>query len=100
VSEPPGLGADEPLGLGVEEPEDRNGAFPPLGAEQRARLRALGEVRAVASGEVLFREGDEGYDFFVVAPAPRERLSTPQADAIRLARARAERTTRASVSMS
>jgi thioredoxin reductase (NADPH) len=56
----------EPLGLGVEEPENRHGAFPRLGEEQRARLRALGTVRAVQPGEVLFRDGDEGYDFFVV----------------------------------
>jgi hypothetical protein len=50
----------EPLGLDVEEPENRHGAFPRLGEERRARLRALGEVRAVDSGEVLFREGGEG----------------------------------------
>lgn len=56
----------EPLGLGVEEPENRNGAFPRLDDQQRARLRALGKVREVESGEVLFRDGDEGYDFFVV----------------------------------
>jgi thioredoxin reductase (NADPH) len=56
----------EPLGLGVEEPENRNGAFPRLDEQQRARLRALGKVREVQSGEVLFRDGDAGYDFFVV----------------------------------
>jgi thioredoxin reductase (NADPH) len=56
----------EVLGAGVEEPLDRNGAFPRLNDEQRARLRALGEVRPVAPGDVLFREGDESYDFFVV----------------------------------
>jgi thioredoxin reductase (NADPH) len=56
----------EPLGLGVEEPENRNGAFPRLDEQQRARLRALGTVREVQSGEVLFRDGDAGYDFFVV----------------------------------
>jgi len=53
----------DPLGLGVEEPENRNGAFPRL---DEARLRALGTVREVQSGEVLFRDGDAGYDFFVV----------------------------------
>jgi thioredoxin reductase (NADPH) len=55
----------EPLGYGMEEPVD-HGAFPRLGDEQRARLRELGEVRAVRSGEVLFHEGAEDYDFFVV----------------------------------
>ena len=56
----------EPLGLGIDEPADRHGAFPRLDDDQRARLRAAGEVRAVRSGEVLFREGDASYDFFVV----------------------------------
>jgi thioredoxin reductase (NADPH) len=56
----------EPLGFGVEEPPDRHGAFPRLDEEQRARLRALGKVRKVESGDVLFRDGDAGYDFFVV----------------------------------
>jgi thioredoxin reductase (NADPH) len=50
----------------MDEPLDRDGAFPRLDGEQRARLRAAGEVRAVAPGDVLFREGDAGYDFFVV----------------------------------
>jgi len=54
------------LGLGVEEPVNRHGAFPRLGDEQRARLRALGTVRNVEPGEVLFREGEQSYDFFVV----------------------------------
>jgi thioredoxin reductase (NADPH) len=56
----------EPLGVGMEEPENRHGAFPRLEETQRERLRALGEVRKVESGEVLFRDGDAGYDFFVV----------------------------------
>ncbi|HEY1689545.1 MAG TPA: FAD-dependent oxidoreductase [Solirubrobacteraceae bacterium] len=58
--------ADEPLGAGMEEPVNRNGAFPRLGDEQRARLRELGSMRAVQPGEVLFRDGDQDYDFFVV----------------------------------
>jgi thioredoxin reductase (NADPH) len=57
---------NEPLGAGLAEPVDRNGAFPRLTGEQRARLRAVGRTRAVESGEVLFRDGDAGYDFFVV----------------------------------
>ena len=40
--------------------------FPALTAQQRARLRVAGEVRTVQPGDVLFREGDAGYDFFVV----------------------------------
>ena len=56
----------EPLGAGMDEPVDRDGAFPRLDSRQRARLRAAGEVRSVQPGEVLFREGDAGYDFFVV----------------------------------
>ena len=66
MSEALGTAFDEPLGAGLEEPEDRNGAFPRLGPEQRARLRAIGVVRTVEAGEVLFREGDAGYDFFLV----------------------------------
>src|ERR1700720_658649 len=50
----------------MDEPPDRDGAFPRLDSEQRARLRAAGEVRTVQPGDVLFREGDAGYDFFVV----------------------------------
>ena len=56
----------DPLGLGVEEPADRHGAFPRLDADQRARLRAVGELRDVRPGEVLFAEGEAGYDFFVI----------------------------------
>ena len=56
----------EVLGTGIEEPLDRNGAFPRLNDEQRARLRAIGTVREIRPGDVLFREGDETYDFYVV----------------------------------
>jgi thioredoxin reductase (NADPH) len=56
----------QPLGAGLDEPPDRHGAFPRLDDEQRARLRMVGEVRAVESGEVLFQEGDAGYDFFAI----------------------------------
>ena len=37
----------EPLGIGLEEPPDRNGAFPRLNDDQRARLLAVGELRKV-----------------------------------------------------
>jgi thioredoxin reductase (NADPH) len=56
----------EPLGIGVEEPPDRNGAFPRLDDAQRERLLAVGELRKVVPGEVLFQDGDDSYDFFVV----------------------------------
>jgi thioredoxin reductase (NADPH) len=52
--------------VGMDEPVDRYGAFPRLNDDQRARLRAVGEVRSVSPGEVLFREGDSDYPFFVV----------------------------------
>jgi thioredoxin reductase (NADPH) len=56
----------EPVGLGLEETADRHGAFPRLDEEHLARLRKAGELRPVRPGEVLFREGDVDYDFFVV----------------------------------
>lgn len=56
----------DPIGIGVEEPVDRDGAFPRLGDEQRVKLRELGMVRPVQSGDVLFRAGDASADFFVV----------------------------------
>jgi len=59
-------GLGDPLGAGVPEPPNRNGAFPRLDEEQRARLRMVGDLRKVKAGDVLFREGDETYDFFLV----------------------------------
>jgi thioredoxin reductase (NADPH) len=56
----------EPLGAGVEEAVNRHGAFPRLTDEQRETLAALGERQRVESGDVLFREGDEAYDFYAV----------------------------------
>jgi thioredoxin reductase (NADPH) len=49
----------------VETP-DRDGAYPRLTDDQIARLAAEGRRRHVVAGEVLFREGDERYDFYVV----------------------------------
>jgi thioredoxin reductase (NADPH) len=37
-----------------------------LTEEQIGLLRREGEARPVAAGEVLFREGDRGYDFIVI----------------------------------
>jgi len=56
----------EPIGVGETETPEQDGAFPRLDDGQRVRLRALGAVRAVEPGEVLFRAGDESSDFFVI----------------------------------
>ena len=66
VDEAGGAGPSGPLGAGVPEPPNRNGAFPRLDEEQRARLRMVGDMRKVNRGDVLFREGDDTYDFFLV----------------------------------
>src|SRR5215470_3807617 len=39
---------------------------PPLDAEQLALLSRYGQERPTTAGQVLFREGDRGYDFIVV----------------------------------
>jgi thioredoxin reductase (NADPH) len=52
----------EPL---VETP-DLSGAFPRLSAEQIEALATHGNRRRTEPGEVLFREGDPGCDFFVI----------------------------------
>ncbi|HMJ35864.1 MAG TPA: FAD-dependent oxidoreductase [Baekduia sp.] len=49
----------------VETP-DHDGAYPRLSPEQIAALSRYGTRRAVKAGEIVFREGDEHYDFFVV----------------------------------
>jgi thioredoxin reductase (NADPH) len=50
----------------LEETPDHHGAFPRLSAAHIAKLTGHGGQRAVEAGEVLFREGDERYDFFVI----------------------------------
>jgi NADPH-dependent glutamate synthase beta subunit-like oxidoreductase len=50
------------IGAGVAETVDRDGAFPRLDDDQRARLRNLGRLRSVEPGEVLFAAGDAGSD--------------------------------------
>jgi CRP-like cAMP-binding protein len=45
---------------------DDQTAFPTLDEGEIAALVALGTRRRVAKGEVLYREGDVAYDFFVV----------------------------------
>jgi thioredoxin reductase (NADPH) len=49
----------------IETP-DRYGAFPRLSDAQIEALAPRGQRRRTEVGEVLIREGDEGYDFFVV----------------------------------
>jgi thioredoxin reductase (NADPH) len=50
----------------LAETPDQDGAFPRLTEDQLARLEAQGTRRRTHAGEVLFREGDEQYDFHVV----------------------------------
>ena len=49
----------------VETP-DRYGAYPRLSDGQIEALQARGRRRPTSAGDVLIREGEEGYDFFVV----------------------------------
>jgi thioredoxin reductase (NADPH) len=57
---------DEPPGLDAAETGDLHGAFPRLTEDQLEMLRAAGTAREVEPGEILFREGDEHYDFFAI----------------------------------
>jgi thioredoxin reductase (NADPH) len=50
----------------LEETPDLHGAFPRLSDAQLETLEEQGEHRRVAAGDVLFREGDQHYDFYVV----------------------------------
>jgi thioredoxin reductase (NADPH) len=47
-------------------PSEHDIAFPQLSRPQIDALRRWGQVRSVAPGEVLFKEGDRGFSFFVV----------------------------------
>jgi thioredoxin reductase (NADPH) len=51
---------------GLAETPDSHGGYPRLSDEQIAALSAHGERRRAEAGEVLFNEGDERYDFYVV----------------------------------
>src|ERR1700737_4610687 len=51
----------------LTETPDRNGAFPRLGAEHVELLTAHGKRQRTEAGQRLFAEGDDGYDFYVVA---------------------------------
>lgn len=50
----------------IAETPDEDGAFPRLTEDQVRRLEMEGERRRTEDREVLFREGDECYDFYVV----------------------------------
>lgn len=51
----------------TEETPDNHGAYPRLSEAQIAALDARGRRRATEAGEVLYREGDTGIDFIVIA---------------------------------
>jgi thioredoxin reductase (NADPH) len=61
------------------ETPDRDGAFPRLTDDQLARLAAQGERRSTQRGEVLFRQGDIHYDFYVVLEG---RVATVDGDTV------------------
>ncbi|HZC27078.1 MAG TPA: cyclic nucleotide-binding domain-containing protein [Actinopolymorphaceae bacterium] len=50
----------------MQETPDLHGAYPRLDAEQIGLVAAYGERRPTRRGDVLFREGDRDYDFFVI----------------------------------
>ena len=50
----------------LPETPDRDGDHPRLSDDQLARFERQGTRRSVAAGEVLYRPGDTGYDFFVI----------------------------------
>lgn len=58
----------------TEKPNDEvsSAAFPILTKGQIAVLGRRGAIREVAEGEVLFREGDSSYDFFVLISGETE----------------------------
>jgi thioredoxin reductase (NADPH) len=47
-------------------PSEHDVAFPRLSQTQIDALRRWGQVRSLALGDVLFKEGDRGFSFFVV----------------------------------
>jgi len=47
-------------------PSERDIAFPRLSQKQIEALRRWAQLRSLAAGDVLFKEGDRGFSFFVV----------------------------------
>jgi thioredoxin reductase (NADPH) len=58
--------------------QDDYDAFPTLSPSDLATLETLGSRRTVSAGEYLFREGDAGYDFFVVLSGAVEIVTRAQ----------------------
>jgi thioredoxin reductase (NADPH) len=54
------------IAAGLPETADRDGTSPRLNEEQIARFRGLGRSRTIEHGDVLFAEGDDGADFFII----------------------------------
>ena len=55
-----------PIPGAFEETRDRQGAFPRLSDDAVALLEEHGTRHRTSEGDLLFREGDETYDFLVV----------------------------------
>ncbi len=53
--------------MAIEETPDLNGAFPHLTDAQLAGIATKAEHRTTKAGDILYREGDLNYDFYVVA---------------------------------
>ena len=62
---PPVVGLRRQGGLAARDARPRR-RLPAAQRRQIAELAAYGERRGAEAGDVLFREGDEHYDFFVV----------------------------------
>jgi thioredoxin reductase (NADPH) len=60
------VASTQPTDAEIRETPDEIGAFPRLSEAQIERLRQYGTPRPTEAGEVLFNEGDQTYDFFVV----------------------------------
>src|SRR5262245_9461066 len=58
--------SEERTGMTTPDPGTDPFLSPPLDGEQLALLRRYGQERPTTVGQVLFREGDRAYDFFVV----------------------------------
>jgi CRP-like cAMP-binding protein len=66
---------------------DQDIAFPKLSEAQIQALMPRGKVRRVAAGEVLWTEGDRGFNFFVILDGEME-IIDPTGDEPRPARPR------------
>ncbi|MEA2332000.1 MAG: thioredoxin reductase [Thermoleophilaceae bacterium] len=69
----------------LRETPDTLGAFPRLDEEQIAQVERHGERRPTHEGEVLFRQGDERYDFLVVLAGKVEVLDGDETHGRRIA---------------